>query len=224
MGDYTEEKIEIPFGKKHLDAVLSVPRGCSGVIYGVILTHGAGGDMNFSHLVSLVNYLVPQGLLCVRFTCKGLNLVYRTKAYNAVVTYLKSCEENKLGGIFLGGRSMGSRAATSIMRAACEEDDSFIQGLICLSYPLHPPNAKSKMRDEDLLLVTKPTLFISGSADDMCDKTLMINTVSKIKAPVKIHWVENANHGMTVKGKTVTDVLTEINEQTLSWIQEILKL
>ncbi|XP_063809273.1 testis-expressed protein 30 isoform X2 [Pseudophryne corroboree] len=180
--------------------------------------------MNFSHLVSLTKFLVPHGLLCLRFTCKGLNLVYRTKAYKAVLTYLKSSEEYKLGGVFVGGRSMGSRAATSVMRAACEEEDGFIQGLICLSYPLHPPNAKGKLRDEDLVRVTRPSLFISGSADDMCDKTLMMSTVSKMKAPAKIHWVENANHGMTAKGKTMSDVLTEINEQTLFWIQEILKL
>ncbi|XP_075708589.1 testis-expressed protein 30 isoform X2 [Rhinoderma darwinii] len=180
--------------------------------------------MNFSQLVSLAKYLASHGLLCLRFTCKGLNLVYRTKAYCAVLTYLKSNEEYKVAGVFLAGRSMGSRAAASLMKTACEQDDCFIQGLICLSYPLHPPKAKSKLRDEDLLRLTKPALFISGSADEMCDKTLMTNVVSKIKAPVKIHWVENANHGLTTKGKTLEDVLPEMNEQTLSWIQEIVEL
>ncbi|XP_073425593.1 testis-expressed protein 30 isoform X3 [Dendrobates tinctorius] len=185
------ESITIPFGDKYLDAILSLPRDCRGVRYGVILTHGAGGDMNFSHLVSL--------------------------------TYVKSNEEYRVAGAFLAGRSMGSRAATSLMRTASEQDDSFIQGLICLSYPLHPPKAKSKLRDEDLLLITKPALFISGSADEMCDKTLMTNLVRKIKAPVKIHWVENANHGLTAKGKTLEDVLSEVNQETLVWIQQTLK-
>ncbi|XP_073425591.1 testis-expressed protein 30 isoform X1 [Dendrobates tinctorius] len=217
------ESITIPFGDKYLDAILSLPRDCRGVRYGVILTHGAGGDMNFSHLVSLASYLASHGLLCLRFTCKGLNLVLRTKAYNAVLTYVKSNEEYRVAGAFLAGRSMGSRAATSLMRTASEQDDSFIQGLICLSYPLHPPKAKSKLRDEDLLLITKPALFISGSADEMCDKTLMTNLVRKIKAPVKIHWVENANHGLTAKGKTLEDVLSEVNQETLVWIQQTLK-
>ncbi|XP_069826849.1 testis-expressed protein 30 isoform X2 [Dendropsophus ebraccatus] len=180
--------------------------------------------MNFPQLVSLANYLASHGLLCLRFTCKGLNLVYRTKAYSAVLNYLKSDEEYKVAGVFLAGRSMGSRAAASLVRTACEQDDSFIQGLICLSYPLHPPKAKSKLRDEDLLMITKPALFISGSADEMCDKTLMTNVIRKIKAPVKIHWVENANHGLTVKGKSLEDVLPEINEQTFLWIDQMLKL
>ncbi|XP_040277918.1 testis-expressed protein 30 [Bufo bufo] len=224
MGDYTEEKMTIPFGEKHLDAMLSLPRDHSGVRYGLILTHGTGGDMNFPQLVSLANYLASHGLLCLRFTCKGLNLVYRTKAYSTALTYMKSNEEYKVAGVFLAGRSMGSRAAASIMRTACEQEDSFIQGLICLSYPLHPPKAKSKLRDEDLLLITKPALFISGSADEMCDKTLMTNVVGKMKAPVQIHWVENANHGLTAKGKTLKDVLPEMNEKTFLWIQQIVKL
>ncbi|KAG8586493.1 hypothetical protein GDO81_005390 [Engystomops pustulosus] len=218
-----EEKIHIPFGDKSLDAILTLPRDHSAVRYGVILTHGAGGDMNFPQLVSLANYLASHGFLCLRFTCKGLNLGYRTKAYSAVLAYLKSNEEYKVAGVFLAGRSMGARAAASLVRMACVQDDLFIQGLVCLSYPLHPPKAKSKLRDEDLLLITKPILFISGSADDMCDKTLLTNVVSKLQAHVKIHWMDNANHGLTTKGKTLEDALPEINEQTLLWIQEILK-
>lgn len=75
---------------------------------------------------------------------------------------------------------MGSRAAACVMKAACEEDDGTVQGLICLSYPLHPPNAKSKLRHEHILHITKPMLFISGSLDEMCDKVSMnfIYTVS----------------------------------------------
>ncbi|PIO26572.1 hypothetical protein AB205_0075520 [Aquarana catesbeiana] len=219
-----QEEIKIPFAKKLLDAVLSVPKAHSGVLYGVILTHGAGGDMNFAHLVSLASHLASHGLLCLRFTCKGLNLVYRTKAYNAVVLYIKSLDDYNIGGIFLLGRSMGSRAAASVMRATCEDDDDAVQGLICLSYPLHPPNAKGKLQDEDILQITKPMLFISGSMDEMCDEALLMRTIGKMKAPVQIHWIENANHGMSAKGKTADDVMTEINEQTLSWIQDILKL
>uniref|UniRef100_A0A669QJE4 Uncharacterized protein n=1 Tax=Phasianus colchicus TaxID=9054 RepID=A0A669QJE4_PHACC len=41
--------------------------------------------MNFPQLVSLAAYLASQGILCLRFTCKGLNIAYRTKAYKTVV-------------------------------------------------------------------------------------------------------------------------------------------
>ncbi|NP_001016528.1 testis-expressed sequence 30 protein [Xenopus tropicalis] len=176
--------------------------------------------MNFPHLVSLASYLATHGIFCLRFTCKGLNLVYRTKAYRAVLAFLKSHEEHKISSVFLAGRSMGSRAAASVMREACENDNEFIQGLICLSYPLHPANSKAKLRDEDILSLTKPVLFVSGSSDEMCDQTLLKNVVSKMKVPAQIHWIKNANHGMAVKGETMEDVMTEINTHVFSWIQK----
>lgn len=68
---------------------------------------------------------------------------------------------------------MGSRAAASVVRQLSQDDDDddgFIQGLVCLSYPLHRPKLQSKLRDEDLLLTRCPVLFVSGSADEMCEK------------------------------------------------------
>ncbi|XP_016152617.1 PREDICTED: testis-expressed sequence 30 protein isoform X1 [Ficedula albicollis] len=131
--------------------------------------------MNFPHLVSLAACLASHGVLCLRFTCKGLNIAYRTKAFKAVVEYLKLSEDYKLSGVFLAGRSMGSRAAASVIRQLSQgddddDDDGFIQGLMCLSYPLHRPKLQSKLRDEDLLLIRCPVLFVSGSADEMCEK------------------------------------------------------
>ncbi|XP_041721654.1 testis-expressed protein 30 [Coregonus clupeaformis] len=89
METIQEDSMTIPFGAKHLVAVLSIPANSSDVQTAVILTHGAGGDMNFKHLVSLAHALSSNGLLCLRFTCKGLNLVYRVKAYHAVWEYAK---------------------------------------------------------------------------------------------------------------------------------------
>uniref|UniRef100_A0A8D0L452 Testis expressed 30 n=1 Tax=Sphenodon punctatus TaxID=8508 RepID=A0A8D0L452_SPHPU len=93
-------KVKIPFGRKCLDAVLSIPE--KALTHGVILTHGAGGDMNFPHLVSLAACLASHGILCLRYTCKGLNLAYRTNAYKTVVEYLKSSDEYNLSGVFFG--------------------------------------------------------------------------------------------------------------------------
>ncbi|XP_050188158.1 testis-expressed protein 30 isoform X2 [Myiozetetes cayanensis] len=224
MSGHAEVKVKIPFGNKYLDAIFSVPEKKS--TYGVILTHGAGGDMNFPHLLSLAAYLASHGVLCLRFTCKGLNVAYRTKAFKAVVEYLKLSDDYKLYGVFLAGRSMGSRAAASLIRQLSQndDDDDFIRGLICLSYPLHRPKLQSKLRDEDLLFIRCPVLFVSGSADEMCEKQLLEGVASKMKAPKKIHWIDKANHGMAVKGRTTDDVMEEINTQVFSWLRENVEL
>ena len=65
---------KVPFGTKCPDAALCFPDSDKDVHTAVILTQGAGGDMNFRHLVSLAQALSSEGFLCLCFTCKGLNL------------------------------------------------------------------------------------------------------------------------------------------------------
>ncbi|XP_036749640.2 testis-expressed protein 30 isoform X2 [Manis pentadactyla] len=162
-------KLKIPFGNKLLDAVCMVPN--KSLTYGVILTHGASGDINLPHLTSLASHLASHGFFCLRFTCKGLNIVHRIKAYKSVLNYLKTSGEYKLAGVFLGGRSMGSRAAASVLcHSELDDADGFVRGLICISYPLHHPKQQHKLRDEDLFRIKGPVLFVSGSADEMCEK------------------------------------------------------
>lgn len=303
MAECVEEKVKLIFGEKYLDAVYSIPVKQQAPFYGAILTHGAGGDMNSQHLVSLASYLAAHGILCLRFTCKGPNLVYRTKAYKVALAKIRlitdelyldadysvpanqrapfygvilaqgagdymnsqhlaslaSCladhgilclrftcrkglslayrtkaykealellrtSEYQLNGVFLGGRSMGSRAAAAIVSKLREDDAdwSFVRGLICLSYPLHPVKEQSKLRTEDLLLVKHPTLFISGSADEMCEKNLLESVTSKMNAPTKIQWLEGGNHGMAVTGRTAEDIAEEINTHVLSWVKDVI--
>ncbi|KAK1341958.1 hypothetical protein QTO34_016710 [Cnephaeus nilssonii] len=201
-------KLKIPFGNKLLDAVCLVPN--KSLTYGIILTHGASGDMNLPHLMSLASHLASHGFFCLRFTCKGLN-----------ISYLKT-SEYKLAGVFLGGRSMGSRAAASVMCHIEPADaNDFVRGLVCISYPLHHPKQQHKLRDEDLFRIKDPVLFVSGSADEMCEKNLLEKVAQKMQAPNKIHWIEKANHSMAVKGRSTNDVFKEINTQILFWIQEI---
>ncbi|XP_054994626.1 testis-expressed protein 30 [Sorex araneus] len=219
----TEVKLKIPFGNKLLDAVCLVPN--KSLTYGIILTHGASGDMNLPHLMSLASHLASHGFFCLRFTCKGLNIVHRIKAYKSVLNYLKTSAEYKLAGVFLGGRSMGARAAASVMcHVEPEEADGFVRGLICISYPLHRPKQQQKLRDEDLFRIKDPVLFVSGSADEMCEKNLLEKVAQKMQAPNKIHWIEKANHSMAVKGRSTNDVFREINTQILFWIQKITEM
>lgn len=117
---------------------------------------------------------------------------------------------------------MGSRAAASVLCHIEPDDaDDFVRGLICISYPLHHPKQQHKLRDEDLFRIKDPVLFVSGSADEMCEKNLLEKVAQKMQAPHKIHWIEKANHSMAVKGRSTNDVFKEINTQILFWIQEI---
>uniref|UniRef100_A0A8C5HSW9 Testis expressed 30 n=1 Tax=Gouania willdenowi TaxID=441366 RepID=A0A8C5HSW9_GOUWI len=136
--------------------------------------------MNFIHLVSLGQYLASQGFICLRFTCKGLNLGYRVKAYRAVWVHVNTDS--------FPGRSMGCRAAV---------DDALVQGVICLSFPLHPPGQTHKhtQRTEDLRMLSER---VHGSKN--------LKNVLKKKP-----WCCLINHGLTVKGRSESSVLEEVN-------------
>lgn len=72
------------------------------------------------------------------------------------------------------GRSMGSRAAASLTRQLSDGSGDAVQGVICLSFPLHPPGQTHthRQRSEDLRMLPEGVrvLFVSGTKDIMCDR------------------------------------------------------
>ncbi|XP_076602393.1 testis-expressed protein 30 [Chaetodon auriga] len=224
MDKFEEDTVKVPFGTKYLDAALCFPASVKHAHRAVILTHGAGGDMNFKHLVSLARALASDGFLCLRFTCKGLNLGYRVKAFRAVWDYLKSLQKFNIKQIFIGGRSMGCRAAAALARQLSGESEDAVQGVICLSFPLHPPaqTHTHRQRSEDLrgLPERMPVLFVSGTEDSMCDRVLFDGMIKEMKAQVEVFWLEGGSHGLTVKGRSEDSVLDEVNLQVITWLSE----
>ncbi|XP_056293319.1 testis-expressed protein 30 [Pseudoliparis swirei] len=224
MAEFYEDTVKVPFGTKSLDAAMCLPAAATDVQTAVILTHGAGGDMHFKHLVSLAHALASNGFLCFRFTCKGLNLGYKVKAYRAVWDFLKSLQRFTIKHIFVGGRSMGCRAAASLARQLSDESEDAVQGVICLSFPLHPPAQTHAhlQRSEDLRGLPEhlPVLCVSGTEDNMCDRVLFERMVKKMKAEVEVFWLKGGNHGLTVKGRSEDSVLDEVNLQVVTWLSK----
>ncbi|XP_008298378.1 testis-expressed sequence 30 protein [Stegastes partitus] len=224
MDKFEEERLKVPFGSKHLDAALCVPASGEDVHTAVILTHGAGGDMNFTHLVSLAKALVSEGFICLRFTCRALNLGYRVKAYWAVWDYLKSLQKFTIKHIYFGGRSMGCRAAAALARRLSDESEDAVQGVVCLSFPLHPPGQTHahQQRSEDLRTLPEHmrVLFVSGTDDNMCDRVLFNGMLKEMKAQVEVFWLQGGSHGLTVKGRAEDSVLDEVNLKVIAWIRE----
>nr|XP_055071814.1 testis-expressed protein 30 isoform X2 [Misgurnus anguillicaudatus] len=121
------------------------------------------------------------------------------------------------------GRSMGARAAIAVGRLMCEVQEDVVQGLLCLSFPLHPPGQTHMhiQRSQDLRALSHtPVMFISGTADNMCEQKLLENVMKLMQCPTAVHWVRGAGHGLTVKGRTEESVLEEVNSQIIAWIKQ----
>ena len=146
---------------------LHQPRTPSGD--GLVLTHGAGGNARAPLLVALAEAFAARGLMVLRYDLpfrqasrtappRPAGAARDREGLHAMVTTMRS----RVGGrVFLGGQSYGGRQAS--MLAAGEA--GLVEGLLLLSYPLHPPGRPAELRTAHLPKLAAPALFAHGSRD-----------------------------------------------------------
>jgi uncharacterized protein len=118
--------------------------------------------------------------------------------------------------VFLGGRSMGGRAAS--MLAA---DGFACAGLMLFAYPLHPAGQPEKLRDAHLAKIPVPVLCINGTRDALCDRRLMEKATGDLPGWT-MHWLEGADHSFRVlksTGRSATDVMREVSDAAARWLK-----
>ncbi|KAF8793650.1 testis-expressed protein 30-like [Argiope bruennichi] len=192
--------ISIPYKNKLIEAVVDCTASKKEADlrgrHWVVLTHGAGGDLKTPQLSAIATFLLNEGFAVLRFTCKGLNIKYRINVFCEVLAYLEKEYEPKK--IFVGGRSMGARAAVMLTseNKAFDSNPVFkkITGIICLSYPLHKVGNLQDLRDEPLKKSKLPIFFLSGTKDEMCESNVLEKVLRSMKSPYKIHWLDGCTH------------------------------
>jgi len=183
----------------------------------VLLAHGAGGNLHTPGLVHYAEALAARGVGAVRF-----NFPYaeaRRKIPDPP-TRLEACfravaEEvrSRAAALFLGGRSMGGRIASHLLA-----DGFAAEGLVFLSYPLHPPGQPQRLRAAHLKGISVPMLFLQGSQDAFARMNLLRETVEDLPTAT-LHVLDGADHGLRIKGRPEEEVITELVDVTLAWMQ-----
>jgi predicted alpha/beta-hydrolase family hydrolase len=102
------------------------------------------------------------------------------------------------GRIFLGGQSYGGRQASML----CAEQQNIADGLLLLSYPLHPPGRPDQLRTQHLPQIKIPVMFVHGTHDPF-GSTEEIEAARKL-IPAKTYLlpVEHAGHELGFRGKS----------------------
>lgn len=189
---------EDPAEEPAVRGFLHRPRNGNGE--GLVLTHGAGGHCGSSLLVSLAESFSGAGIAVLR-----CDLPFRQKrrqgpphpsgaekdraGLHAAVAALRRIVR---GRVFLGGQSYGGRQAT--MLAA--EDAGATDGLVLLSYPLHPPGAPDKKRTEHLPQIKVPALFLHGTRDPFGTPEEMAGALKLMAARNKLVLIQGGGHGL----------------------------
>jgi predicted alpha/beta-hydrolase family hydrolase len=172
---------------------------------GLILTHGAGGNAQMALLVVLAEAFADAG-----FTVLRCNLPFRQKrafgppqagdagrdrdGLKNAVTAMKKIAPGRL---FLGGQSYGGRQASMLLA-----EDAVADGLLLLSYPLHPPGKPEQLRTQHLPDLHVPTLFVEGTRDPFGTIQEIEAARKLIPAKTELVVVEGAGHDLGFKGKS----------------------
>jgi predicted alpha/beta-hydrolase family hydrolase len=123
------------------------------------------------------------------------------------------------GPVFLIGKSMGGRIGCHV---ALEDN---VNGLICLGYPLCAMGDRSKLRDEVLLGLRTPILFLQGTRDVLCPPDLLEMIRAKMTAQNFLDTVDGGDHSLLVRkkdlgGKTQDDVDQKVLEAVETFVAQ----
>ncbi|XP_042755898.1 uncharacterized protein LOC111894281 isoform X1 [Lactuca sativa] len=99
--------------------------------------------------------------------------------------------------LILIGKSLGSRV--SCMVAA--ENDIGALAVVCLGYPLKAKNGA--IRDETLMKLTTPIMFVQGSNDNFCPLKLLEVVRQKLKSLNDLHVIEHGDHSFQIAKKNL---------------------
>ncbi|KAG4999057.1 hypothetical protein JHK87_020129 [Glycine soja] len=97
--------------------------------------------------------------------------------------------------LILAGKSMGSRVGCMV----ASMKDINVSAVVCLGYPLKGSNGA--VRDETLLQLTVPTMFVQGSKDGLCPLEKLETTRKKMKAPNELHVIDGGDHSFKIGKK-----------------------
>jgi predicted alpha/beta-hydrolase family hydrolase len=97
--------------------------------------------------------------------------------------------------VVLAGKSMGSRVGCHLSLEAT------VDALVCFGYPL--VGASGPVRDEVLMALTTPVLFLQGTADRMCPLELLEATRRRMKTASRVHVVEKGDHSLLVRPRAL---------------------
>ncbi|HEU18521.1 MAG TPA: hypothetical protein ENO00_03940 [Deltaproteobacteria bacterium] len=210
----------------HVSGILSVPDGYRKATgRGIIISHGAGNDMDNPMIVYLADGLASAGYLTLRF-----NFLYREKGkktpdsqstlvyvWQVVYRYLKDHPEYGTGKIIAAGKSMGGRVAAQMTA------DGLLpaERLIFWGYPLHAPGKPDQPRDSHLYMITIPMLFFAGTRDALCDLGTLKKVLCRLEGSWDLDVIDGGDHSFDLSKSSELsrqEVYDQILNKTIEWL------
>lgn len=160
----------------------------------LVLAHGAGAPMDARGMTALATRIADRGIRVVRFEfgyMAGRRDGVRKPPPRAdtLLDEYRAVVAEVGGRPVIGGRSMGGRVASMIAA------DPSVAGLVCVSYPWHPPAKPDQPRIAHLEHLTTPTLIVQGTRDPFGTPDEVAGY--PLSPAIDILWLEDGDHDLT---------------------------
>ncbi len=169
---------------------------------GLVLTHSAGGNCNSPLLVALADALCTTGLMVLRCDLPfrqarphGPPMASAERDQAGLQRAVQVLREQINSRIFLAGHSYGGRMATTL----CAHQPSLLDGLLLLSYPLHPPRKPEQLRTAHFPKLYTRALFVHGTRDPFGSIQEMKSALGLIPGQTELLPIEGAGHELLTK-------------------------
>ncbi|KAH9298204.1 hypothetical protein KI387_029886 [Taxus chinensis] len=116
-----------------------------------------------------------------------------------VVVVKKAVMKHPGHPLVLVGKSMGSRVSCMV----AEKEDMDVSAVVCLGYPLK--GANGGIRDETLLKLSVPVIFVQGSKDAFCPVQKLEAVRQKMTAMNELYVIDGGNHSLEIGKKLLKE-------------------
>ena len=168
----------------------------------LLLTHGAGANCQSKLLIAVADAFAAAGFFVLRFDLPfrmerrfGPPRGNAERDRDGIRRAATLMREKVRGRVFLGGHSYGGRQATMLLA----EQPQLADGLLLLSYPLHPPEKPRQLRTSHFPNLRTPSLFVHGTRDPFGSPEEMNAALALIHASHQLLQIEGAAHDLLVK-------------------------
>jgi hypothetical protein len=166
----------------------------------MLLSHGAGGNCEAPLMVAVAKAFCDAGYCVLRWDLpfrqarpRGAPGGSGERDREGIRQAAQRLRKHAPGvPLYLAGQSYGGRQSSMV----AAEDSGLTDGLLLLSYPLHPPGKPAQLRTEHFGLLRTPVLFVHGTRDPFGSVDEMVDAIKLIPAIVRLEIVGGAGHGV----------------------------
>jgi uncharacterized protein len=185
------------FEKPGIQGWLHQPRKVKATM---LLSHGAGGNCQAPLMIAVADAFAEAGYCVLRWDLPFRQLRPRgapggsgERDREGIVRAAQELRQlAPKVPLYLAGQSYGGRQSSMV----AAEDPSVADGLLLLSYPLHPPGKPAQLRTEHFGLLRTPVLFIHGTRDPFGSVDELREAIKLIPVATRLQVVDGASHGV----------------------------